>query len=180
MHTHACTCTYIVHTHTQQFGIQLAAHIINQSPRPEVLPIAEDIFKRLVILTNEIPDHMRETYFLPLLPSVVLLCQTFPPLCSEATKFLVGLSRACTARSVGEGVWSGNSPAHGQCSLAAAVKRTFDELINCAVVKAWLQLINCTNLQFSLYKNQLFWISDDAYCGLISKSQINNNLICLV
>ena len=130
-HTHTHT-----HTHTQQFGLQLAAHIINQYPRPEVLPIAEDIFKRLVILTNEIPDHMRETYFLPLLPSVVLLCQTFPPLCSEATKFLVGLSRACAARSVGEGVWSGNSPAHGQCSLAAAVKRTFNELINCAVVKA--------------------------------------------
>ena len=135
MHAHACMHTH-THAHTQQFGIQLAAHVINQYPRPEVLSIAEDIFKRLMILTNEIPDHLRETYFLPLLPVVVLLCQTFPPLCSEATKFLVGLSRAYAVRSVGEGAWSGDSPDKGQCGLASAVKRTFDELINCAVVKA--------------------------------------------
>ena len=108
--------------------------MIHQYPLPEVLPIAEDIFKRLFILANEIPDHMRESFFKPLLPSILLLSRTFPPLCSEATKFLVGLCRTCPPST--NDVWAGNSPKGGVSgSLAATAQRTFEELLNYTVVK---------------------------------------------
>ena len=112
--------------------------------------IAEDIFKRLMILTNEIPDDIREQYFLPLLPSVVQLCQTFPPLCSEATKFLIHLSKSCessqipvlTTNTERAASVSSASVKLGRmnrtartCSLSGAIKETFQDLISCAVVK---------------------------------------------
>ena len=81
----------------QQFGIQLAAHVIEQYPLPDAMGIAKDIFKRLMVLNNEIPASMREEYFLPLLPSVVKLSKTFPPLCKEAAEFLVYLCKTCGA-----------------------------------------------------------------------------------
>ncbi len=96
--------------------------------------MAEDIFKRLFILTNEIPDHLRDNFFKPLLPSVLLLARTFPPLCAEATKLFVGLTRT-TSGGVSGG---GETPLKGSMannSLANAAQRSFEELISCAVVK---------------------------------------------
>ena len=72
-----------------------SASIIQQYPLPDTMGIAKDIFKKLTLLTNEIPPEMLEDYFLPLLPAVVKLCQTFPPVCSDATAFLVQLSKVC-------------------------------------------------------------------------------------
>lgn len=48
-----------------------------------------------MVLTNEIPASVREQYFIPVLPSVVKLAKTFPPLCKEAAEFLVELSKTC-------------------------------------------------------------------------------------
>ena len=73
--------------------MQLAAEVMKQYPLPEAMGTAKDIFKRLTVLSNEIPKSIRESYFLPVLPAIVKLCQTFPPLCSEATEFLVHLCK---------------------------------------------------------------------------------------
>ena len=88
----------------QQFGVQLAAHVIEQYPLPDAIGIAKDIFKRLMVLTNEIPASVREQYFIPILPAVVKLTKTFPPVCKEAAEFLVHLSKTCGVSLASENV----------------------------------------------------------------------------
>lgn len=130
------------------FGVQLAAHVIQQYPVPEAMGIAKDIFKRLTILSSELSSELRESYFLAVLPSISLICRTFPPLCSEATQFLVHLSRVCrpvagslgpTLPSVGE--WRGQGAA-GEDPLISAINNTFSELV--VSITAW---------------DNLFWLS---------------------
>ena len=113
--------------------------------------IAKDIFKRLMILTNEIPASVMEQYFLPLLPSVVKLAKTFPPLCKEATEFLVQLSKTCEASLVGRPL-AEESPLSALTSdgdnlikavfvagengpMNKAIKRAFEDMVQNAVVK---------------------------------------------
>ena len=132
----------------QQFGIQLAAHVIEQYPLPDAMGIAKDIFKRLMVLSNEIPASLREGYFLPLLPSVVKLSKTFPPLCKEATEFLVHLCKTCGAslssKSVGISsldVTADSSNVFETFFIAGetgrinkAIQKAFEEIVNNAVV----------------------------------------------
>lgn len=134
---------------TQQFAIQLAAHIIQQYPLPDAMGIARDIFQRLTIIANEIPADMRELYFIPLLPAVVQLCQTFPPLSTEATEFLVQLSKACTPSTMKpvdpentaintQEPWStlDSSASNARTNrLVQCIQSSFEELINSTVLK---------------------------------------------
>ena len=59
--------------------------------------MVKDIFKRLHVLANEIPEDKRETFFKPLLPALTKFCQTFPPLCTDATELLLHLGKLCLA-----------------------------------------------------------------------------------
>ena len=139
----------------QQFAVRLAASIIQQYPLPDTMGIAKDIFKRLSLLTNEIPPEMLEGYFLPLLPAVVKLCQTFPPVCSDATAFLVQLSKVClpsnrpTAAVFSYPSDPGTGPLQGSSwfefaeayldekpgGLFRSIKDTFQELVSTTIVK---------------------------------------------
>ena len=112
--------------------------------------IAKDIFKRLMVLTSEIPASVREQYFLPLLPSVVKLAKTFPPLCKEAAEFLVHLSKTCGSSLIDKTV--GTSPldhaysndssvfktvfvAGEKGQINKAIQKAFEEMVQTAVVK---------------------------------------------
>ncbi len=117
--------------------------MIEQYPLPDAMGIAKDIFKRLMVLNNEIPASMREDYFLPLLPSVVKLSKTFPPLSKEAAEFLVYLSKTCGAslssRSVGmldATTDSGNAifVAGDKGRINKAIQKAFEKIIKNAVV----------------------------------------------
>ena len=57
--------------------------------------VVKDIFKKLHVLANKIPAHKRDSFFKPLLPAVTTFCQTFPPLCAEATELLLYLGQLC-------------------------------------------------------------------------------------
>ncbi|CAI8032929.1 Integrator complex subunit 2, partial [Geodia barretti] len=70
-------------TDKQQFGVLLASFVVQQYPLPEALSIVDEILKFLLALANEIPSHLREDYFTPLLPALVRFCQTFPLLCQK-------------------------------------------------------------------------------------------------
>ena len=123
--------------------MQLAAHVIHQYPVPEAMGIAKDILKRLTVLSSELSSEARESYFLAVLPSLSLICQTFPPLCSEATEFLVHLSKICrpaaaaaaAGGSLGAapppgGDWRrGGAGGGGEDPLVRAINNTFSELI---------------------------------------------------
>ena len=97
------------------FGIQLAAHAIHQYPVPDAMGIARDILKRLTVLSVEVSQEVRESYFLSVLPSLTLLCKSFPPLGSEATEFLVHLAKLCQP-----GVGSGARLGVGRIGLTPA------------------------------------------------------------
>lgn len=134
----------------QQFAVQLAAEVMEQYPLPEAMGTAKDIFKRLTALSNEIPENVRESYFRPILPAVVQLCRTFPPLCTEATEFLVHLSKisACLdnqASRVGpfysrpgalHRVQSEVTSAARSSSFISSIQKTFQELVSTTVVKS--------------------------------------------
>ena len=122
--------------------------MIEQYPLPDAMGIAKDIFKRLMVLSNEIPASVREEYFLPLLPSVVKLSKTFPPLCKEAAEFLVHLSKTCGAslssKSVGIsslGVTSDSDNVFESIyitgengRISKAIQKAFEEMVQNAVV----------------------------------------------
>ena len=111
-----------------------------QYPLPEALTIADDILKRLLVLTNESPAYMREEYFSPLLPALVRICRTFPPLCSQATNILIELTRVCSAVGGSGGIFLGGPPS-GKTKggkgggFLTSVQNTFQELVETAIVK---------------------------------------------
>ena len=85
----------------QVFAIQLAAHVIHQYPLPESVGLVKDsIFKKLHRFIDEVPSKRQHGVFFPLLPAIVLLCQTFPPLTVEAVDFLLHLCRVCLVNSL--------------------------------------------------------------------------------
>ena len=57
--------------------------------------VVKDIFKRLHVLANEIPEDKKETFFKPLLPALFKIFQTFPPLHTDATELLLHLGKLC-------------------------------------------------------------------------------------
>ena len=121
--------------------------MIQQYPLPDAMGIAKDIFKRLTVLASEIPVQIREEYFQPLLPSVVKLCQTFPPLCSEATGFLVHLSNVCVPLTslsgtskdfaeVSQNGWQKKALSDRKPKeLLKSIQTAFQELVDSAVVR---------------------------------------------
>lgn len=126
-------------TDKQVFGVQLAAHVIHQYPVPEAMRIAKDILQRLTVLAGELPHPLRDDYFRAVLPSVSLLCRTFPPLCTEATEFLVHLNKICQplgsssfcskVRVVENEDAGEDGGGGGVVPLVRAIEDTFSELV---------------------------------------------------
>lgn len=79
----------------QVFAIQLAANVTAQYPLPDAMGVAQSIFKKLNHLVVEVPSSKRDMTFKPILIAVVILCETFPPFCSEAIVFLLNLCKIC-------------------------------------------------------------------------------------
>ena len=118
--------------------------MIHQYPLPDAMGIVKDIFKRLTILASEIPVQIQEEYFQPLLPSVVKLCQTFLPFCSEATEFssnvcvplanLSGTSKDFAG--VSQNGWQKNVLSdRNPKELLKSIQTVFQELVDSAVMR---------------------------------------------
>ena len=112
--------------------------MIHQYPVPDAMGIAKDILKRLTVLSEEIPQEVREGYFLSLLPSLTLLCKSFPPLSSEVTQFLVHLTKLCqpaaassfsVGRALTPAVWDWAEGGGEGDPLIRGIKKTFNEII---------------------------------------------------
>ena len=69
--------------------------MIHQYSLPESVGLVKDILKKLHRFIDEVPSKRQHGVFTPLLPAIVLLCQTFPPLSVEAIDFLLHLCRVC-------------------------------------------------------------------------------------
>lgn len=77
----------------QQFGIQLASQVLAHYPLPSATDTAQQLLKKLHTLLAEVPRQAHTDLFTPVLPFLVTLCQSFPPLSEETTRFLLKLGR---------------------------------------------------------------------------------------
>ena len=70
-----------------------------QFPLPKAMGVARYILSRLSSLLATLPASKRASFFTPTLPTLVRLCRTFPPLCDEATGFLLELGRVAASHA---------------------------------------------------------------------------------
>jgi len=83
----------------QLFAIQLASYLCLQFPLPKAMGVARYILSRLSSLLATLPASKRASFFTPTLPTLVRLCRAFPPLCDEATGFLLELGRVAASHA---------------------------------------------------------------------------------
>ena len=61
--------------------------------------VARYILSRLSSLLATLPASKRASFFTPTLPTLVRFCRAFPPLCDEATSFLLELGRVAASHA---------------------------------------------------------------------------------
>ena len=61
--------------------------------------VARYILSRLSSLLATLPASKRVAFFTPALPALVRFCRAFPPLCDEATGFLLELGRVAASHA---------------------------------------------------------------------------------
>ena len=83
----------------QLFAIQLASYLCLQFPLPKAMGVAKYILSRLSSLLATLPASKRAPFFSPVLPTLVRFCRAFPPLCDEATGFLLELGRVAVSHA---------------------------------------------------------------------------------
>jgi len=83
----------------QVFAIQLASYLCLQFPLPKAMGVARYILSRLSSLLATLPFSKRAAFFTPTLPTLVRFCRAFPPLCDEATGFLLELGRVASSHA---------------------------------------------------------------------------------
>lgn len=83
----------------QLFAIQLASYLCLQFPLPKAMGVARYILSRLSSLLATLPASKRAAFFTPTLPTLVRFCRAFPPLCDEATGFLLELGRVAASHA---------------------------------------------------------------------------------
>ena len=88
-----CSAHPLVSPPLQQFGIQLASQVLAHYPLPSATDTAQLLLKKLHTLLAEVPRQAHTDLFIPVLPFLVTLCQSFPPLSEETTRFLLKLGR---------------------------------------------------------------------------------------
>lgn len=83
----------------QLFAVQLASYLCLQFPLPKAMGVAKYILSRLSSLLATFPSGKRVPFFTPALPALVRFCHAFPPLCDEATGFLLELGRVAVSHA---------------------------------------------------------------------------------
>ncbi|KAL9980911.1 hypothetical protein ACROYT_G009553 [Oculina patagonica] len=83
----------------QLFAIQLASYLCLQFPLPKAMGVARYILSRLSSLLATLPASKRAPFFTPTLPTLVRFCRAFPPLCDEASGFLLELGRVAASHA---------------------------------------------------------------------------------
>ncbi|KAK2562342.1 Integrator complex subunit 2 [Acropora cervicornis] len=82
-----------------QLEKQLASYLCLQFPLPKAMGVARYILSRLSSLLATLPFSKRAAFFTPTLPTLVRFCRAFPPLCDEATGFLLELGRVASSHA---------------------------------------------------------------------------------
>lgn len=94
----------------QLFAVQLASYLCLQFPLPKAMGVAKYILSRLSSLLATLPSSKRVPFFTPALPALVRFCHAFPPLCDEATGFLLELGRVAVSHASASAAFTLGTP----------------------------------------------------------------------
>lgn len=81
----------------QMFAVELASHLCLQYALPKALNIARLVINIMFTLSSALATEDRVEYLVRTVPSLVRICQAFPPLCEDATGLLTQVGRICVA-----------------------------------------------------------------------------------
>ncbi|GFT54787.1 integrator complex subunit 2 [Nephila pilipes] len=84
--------------HLQIFAIELASHLCSQYAIAKSLSVAKLCINVCNTLLGVLPSFLQSKLFLPALPALVRMCETFPPLCEDVAFLLCQLGRVCISR----------------------------------------------------------------------------------
>ncbi|CAI9724064.1 integrator complex subunit 2-like [Octopus vulgaris] len=81
----------------QMFAIELASHLCLQYALPKAMNIARVIINIMFTVLGAFSAHERAEFLIKTVPSLLLICQAFPPLCEDVTSLLMQIGRVCIA-----------------------------------------------------------------------------------
>lgn len=79
----------------QVFGVQLLAHLCRQYHLPKSMNIAKLGIDIMFTLLSVLEKSEWIAFFQQTVPSLLPICEAFPPLCDEATSLLIQVGRVC-------------------------------------------------------------------------------------
>ncbi|XP_071790085.1 integrator complex subunit 2-like [Asterias amurensis] len=85
-------------TDKQIFAIELVSHLCLQFALPKSLSVARLAVNVMSTLLTVLPSEKLCQFFLPTLPSLVRICQAFPPMYEDVTSLLTQIGRMCISR----------------------------------------------------------------------------------
>lgn len=81
----------------QMFAVELASYLCLQYALPKALNIARLVINVMFTLSSALATEERVEYLIRTVPSLVRVCQAFPPLCEDVTSLLTQVGRICIA-----------------------------------------------------------------------------------
>ncbi|CAL1297098.1 unnamed protein product [Larinioides sclopetarius] len=147
----------------QIFAIELTSHLCSQYAIAKSLSVAKLCINVCNTLLGVLPSSEQSKLFLPALPALVRMCETFPPLCEDVAFLLCQLGRVCLSR-----ICATSSVRPTTADLILPVQETkqridvekletlFRELdpendLSCAIQKAFMDLCCTLTLNKTLY-----------------------------
>ncbi|XP_038059605.1 integrator complex subunit 2-like [Patiria miniata] len=143
-------------TDKQIFAVELVSHLCLQFALPKSLSVARLAINVMSTLLTVLPSESLCQFFLPTLPSLVRICQAFPPMYEDVTSLLTQIGRMCVSRlaavntpmyreldnsSLGLFISKGAQPRPEELNLRnsdrvlhKAVENTFRDIVKFAVI----------------------------------------------
>ncbi|GAB1607223.1 integrator complex subunit 2-like [Argonauta hians] len=81
----------------QMFAIELASHLCLQYALPKAMSIARLIINIMFTVLGALSAEERAEFLIKTVPSLVLICQAFPPLCEDVNSLLMQIGRVSMA-----------------------------------------------------------------------------------
>ncbi|KAK7087171.1 integrator complex subunit 2-like [Littorina saxatilis] len=85
-------------TEKQVFGTQLLAALCSQYPLPKTMNVARLAINVMFTVLSTYESHVWCKMFVHTVPSILLMCRAFPPLCEDVTALLIQIARVCRSQ----------------------------------------------------------------------------------
>ncbi|KAK6641527.1 hypothetical protein RUM44_013239 [Polyplax serrata] len=139
----------------QVFAVDLVSHLSVQYALPKALSVARLAVNTLSTLLSVLPSEIRPSLFGPILPSLVRICDAFPPLAEDTISLLLQIGRVCVSQaSLGD--QSGVQKLGSENTLILSDEcnselMSVNEMLCVQVQKTFKQIIEKSVFKFKIY-----------------------------